>query len=448
VSRGAPRPVVSRRKVIIMGAAGRDFHNFNVLYREREDLEIVAFTATQIPGIGGRLYPPSLAGRLYPKGIPIHPEEELPELIQTGGVERVVFAYSDVSHEEVMHKASLVNALGADFILLGTGRTTLKAKKPVVAVCAVRTGAGKSQTTRRVAKILLDLGKRVAVIRHPMPYGILEDQAVQRFATHADLDRYECTIEEREEYEPHIDRGIVVFAGVDYERILREAEKEADIVLWDGGNNDTPFYRPDLHIVVVDPLRPGDELTYHPGETNLRMADVVVVNKIDSAKPEDIETVKRNVESVNPEAILVEAASPVSVVDPEPIRGKRVLVVEDGPTLTHGDMAYGAATIAARRFDAKEIVDAEPLAVGSIKKVYKKYPHLKRILPAMGYGGKQVKELEDTINAADCDLVLSGTPVDLRRFLKVDKPIVRVRYELDEIGHPNLEDVLREFLRL
>jgi len=440
--------VVERRKVIIMGAAGRDFHNFNVLYREREDLDIVAFTATQIPGIGGRVYPASLAGRLYPKGIPIHPEEELPELIRKQGVERVVFAYSDVSHEEVMHKASQANALGADFILLGTGRTTLKADRPVVAVCAVRTGAGKSQTTRRVAKILLDHGKKVVVVRHPMPYGILENQTVQRFATHQDLDRHECTIEEREEYEPHIDRGIVVFAGIDYERILREAEKEADVILWDGGNNDTPFYRPDLHIVVVDPLRPGDEITYHPGETNLRMADVVVVNKIDSAKPEDIESVKRNVESVNPEAVIIEAASPVSVIDPEPIKGKRVLVVEDGPTLTHGDMEYGAATIAARRFDAKEIVDAEPLAVGSIKKVYVKYPRLKRILPAMGYGGKQVKELEETINAADCDLVLSGTPVDLRRIVKVNKPIVRVRYELDEIGHPNLEDVLREHLGL
>jgi len=438
--------MVERHKVIIMGAAGRDFHNFNVLYRDREDLEIVAFTATQIPGIGGRQYPPSLAGPLYPKGIPVFPEEDLPELIRKHSVERVVFAYSDVSHQTVMHKASQVNALGADFILLGTGRTTLKSTKPVVAVCAVRTGAGKSQTTRRVAKILLDRGKRVVVVRHPMPYGILEDQAVQRFATHADLDKYECTIEEREEYEPHIDRGIVVFAGVDYERILREAEKEADVVLWDGGNNDTPFYRPDLHIVVADPLRPGDELTYYPGETNLRMADVVVVNKVDSAKPEDIETVKRNVESVNPEAVIIDAASPVTVIDQESIRGKRVLVVEDGPTLTHGDMTYGAAMIAARRFDAKEIVDAEPYAVGSIKAVYKKYPRLKRILPAMGYGGKQVKDLEETINAADCDLVLSGTPVDLRRSVKVNKPIVRVRYELDEIGHPNLEDVLHEFL--
>ncbi|HKZ48106.1 MAG TPA: cyclic 2,3-diphosphoglycerate synthase [Thermoplasmata archaeon] len=438
--------MVDRRKVIIMGAAGRDFHNFNVLYRSREEVEVVAFTATQIPGIGGRRYPPSLAGRLYPDGIPIFPEEDLPTLLKETGADLVVFSYSDVPHVEVMHRASIANALGADFLLLGTAATSLKSTKPLIAVCAVRTGAGKSQTTRRLVQILQAKGKKVVVIRHPMPYGVLENQAVERFATFEDLEKYECTIEEREEYEPHLDRGVVVFAGVDYEQILREAEKEADVIVWDGGNNDTPFYQPDLHIVVADPLRPGDELTYHPGETNLRMADVVVINKVDSAKPEDVETVRRNAEAVNPEAVLVEAASPISIVDPEPIKGKRVLVIEDGPTLTHGDMAFGAATIAARRFDAKEIVDAEPHAVGSIKRAYKKYPHLKRILPAMGYGEPQIRELEETINAADCDLVLSGTPVDLRRILKVDKPVVRVRYELDEIGHPNLEDVVREFL--
>ena len=436
---------MQRKRAIIMGAAGRDFWNFQRVFKDHEEYEVVAFTAAQIPNIVGRKYPPSLAGKLYPQGITIYSEEDLPQLIYRLNADVVVFSYSDVEYSYVMHRCALVNACGADFMLLGTKSTLIKSSKPLISICAVRTGAGKSQTTRRVTEVLQKKGLKVAVIRHPMPYGNLEDEAVERFATYEDLDKYKCTIEEREEYEPHLDKGVIVFAGVDYEAILHEAEKEADVILWDGGNNDLPFYKWDLHIVVADPLRAGDELRYHPSETNLRLADVVVINKIDSATPENIEKVRQNIKENNPDAIIVEAASPISVIDPEPIRGKRVLVVEDGPTLTHGGMTYGAATIAANRFNAAEIVEPEPFAVGTIKKTFKKFPHLKKVLPAMGYGDKQIAELQETINAIDCDLVLSGTPIDLRRVLKVNKPVVRVRYELDEIGHPNLEDVLKDF---
>lgn len=430
------------RKVIIMGAAGRDFHNFNVFFRDNPDYQVVAFTATQIPNIEGRRYPPELAGRLYPEGIPIYPEEELPDLIRRYGVDEVVFAYSDVSHEYVMHRASIALAAGADFRLMGFGSTMLKSNKPVVAVCAVRTGSGKSQTTRHVCDVLRRMGKRVVVVRHPMPYGDLTAQAVQRFATYEDLDRYHCTIEEREEYEPHLDRGNVVYAGVDYERILRQAEAEADVVVWDGGNNDFPFFRPDLHIVVVDPHRPGHEVRYHPGETNLRAADVVVINKIDTATPEGVEAVRRSIREVNPRAIVVDAASPIFVEDPDAIRGKRVLVIEDGPTLTHGEMSYGAGVTAARRFGAAELVDPRPYAVGSIAETFQKYPHIGPLLPAMGYGEEQIQELEATINATPCDLVLAATPIDLRRVLKVRYPVDRVRYELQVLGRPTLEEIL------
>ncbi len=406
----------------------------------------MAFTATQIPNIEGRRYPPSLAGRLYPEGIPIHPEEDLPGLIGELAVDEVVFSYSDVSYDYLGRRAALVNGAGADFVLLGPRRTMVPARLPVIAVCAVRTGSGKSQTTRKVASVLQTWGRKVVVVRHPMPYGDLEAQAVQRFATFEDLDRHECTIEEREEYEPHVERGIVVYAGVDYEAILRQAEEEADIILWDGGNNDLPFFRPDLHIVLVDPHRPGDELSYYPGETNLRMADAVVINKVNTARPEDLEVVRGNVREANPDAFLIEAASPITVADGEPVRGKRVLVVEDGPTLTHGNMEYGAAWLAARKFGAAAIVDPRPAAVGSIRKAFRQYGHLREVLPAMGYGKEQLRELEESINATDCDLVISGTPVDLRRILTVEKPVVRVRYELQEIGRPNLEEVLGEFL--
>jgi len=426
-----------------MGAAGRDFHNFNVYFRDNEKYEVVAFTATQIPGIEKRTYPPELAGRSYPKGIPIYSEEKLPELIRKNRVDQVVFAYSDVSHEYVMHKASMVLANGADFRLMGPSNTMLKAKVPVVSVCAVRTGSGKSQTSRRVCGILRERGFDVVVVRHPMPYGDLRKQVCQRFASHQDLDRYECTIEEREEYEPHINNGIVVYAGVDYEKILREAEKEADMIVWDGGNNDLPFLSPNLHIVVADPHRPGHELTYYPGETNLRMADVVVINKVDTADPRNIETVRKNIKRVNPDATIVETASPITVDNPELVKKKRVLVVEDGPTLTHGNMAYGAGTIAAKRLGASEIVDPRPYSVGSIKDTFKEYAHLGAVLPAMGYGKEQVGELEDTINATPCDVVVIGTPIDLRRLLHLNKPTIRAKYELQEISKPNLEDVLR-----
>jgi predicted GTPase len=436
---------MQRKRAIIMGAAGRDFWNFQRFFKDREEYEVVAFTAAQIPNIVGRKYPSSLAGKLYPDGIPIYAEEDLPQLIFRLNADFVVFSYSDVDYPYIMHRASVVNACGADFMLLGTKSTTIKSSKPLITICAVRTGAGKSQTTRRIASLLKARGRKVAVIRHPMPYGNLEDEAVERFATYEDLDKYKCTIEEREEYEPHIDMGVTVFAGVDYEAILHEAEKEADVILWDGGNNDLPFYKWDLHVVVADPLRAGDEIAYYPGETNLRLADVIIINKVDSAKPEDIEKLRSNIRETNGDAVVIEAASPISVVDPEPIHGKKVLVVEDGPTLTHGGMTFGAATIAANRFGAAEIIEPEPVSVGSIKRTFKKYPHLKRVLPAMGYGDKQIAELQETINAASCDVVVSGTPIDLRRILKVNKPVVRVRYELDEIGHPNLEDVLKDF---
>ncbi len=378
---------MSKIRTIIMGAAGRDFHNFNVFFRDNADYEVVAFTATQIPDIEGRTYPAELAGNLYPAGIPIYAEEELKKLIVDFNVDQVIFAYSDVTHETVMHKASLVLAAGADFRLMGFKTTQIRSSKPVVSVCAVRTGAGKSQTTRRVAKILIDMGYRVAAIRHPMPYGDLVKQAVQRFADYSDLDKHECTIEEREEYEPHIDTGVIVYAGVDYEKILRQAEQEVDIVLWDGGNNDFSFYVPDLEIVVVDPHRAGHEIGYHPGEVNTRSADVFVINKVDTAKPEDILTVRNNLRAVNPKATIIEGASPLFVDNPAEIAGKRVLVVEDGPTLTHGEMAYGAGWVAARRFGAGEIVDPHPFAVGSIKATYEKYPKTGNVLPAMGYGG-------------------------------------------------------------
>jgi len=437
---------MERQRVIIMGAAGRDFHNFNVYFRDNPGYEVVAFTATQIPDIEGRTYPPELAGSLYPEGIPIYPEEELPELIRRYKVHQVVFAYSDVSHEYVMHRASLALAAGADFRLMGAESTMLRSSKPVIAVCAVRTGSGKSQTSRRVSQILQELGKKVVVIRHPMPYGDLRKQVVQRFASLEDLDRYNCTIEEREDYEPHIVRGITVYAGVDYEKILREAEKEADVIVWDGGNNDFPFVRPDLHIVVADPHRPGHEVRYHPGETNLRMADVVVINKVDTAEPDNVNLVRDNIRRVNPKAIIIEAASPIFVDDPGAIRGKRVLVIEDGPTLTHGEMSYGAGIVAARRFGAAEIVDPRPYAVGSIAETFRKYPQVGPLLPAVGYGRKQIEELEATVNSTPCDMVIVATPIDLRRVISVNKPVDRVRYELQEIGRPNLEDVLRNFL--
>ncbi len=434
---------MSRMRVLIMGAAGRDFHNFNTFFRTRERYQVMAFTATQIPNIEGRLYPPELAGELYPEGIPIYPEEELVELIQKYQIGQVVFSYSDVSHEYVMHKASQVLAAGADFRLMGTRHTMLISNKPVVAVCAVRTGSGKSQTTRHVCTALQKMGHKVVAIRHPMPYGDLVAQKVQRFADYADLDKHHCTIEEREEYEPHIDRGVVVYAGVDYEAILQEAEKEADIIVWDGGNNDLPFYRPDLHITVTDPHRAGHELTYYPGESNLRAADVVVINKVDTADLANIAQVRENVRAVNPKATIVEAASPIFVEDPDAICGKRVLVVEDGPTLTHGEMAYGAGVVAARRFGATEIIDPRPYAVGSIVETYQKYSTTGTVLPAMGYGEQQIRELEETINRTPCDLVIIATPIDLGRLLRINRPHQRVRYELQVIGRPTLEGILQ-----
>ncbi len=431
-----------QHRVIIMGAAGRDFHNFNVYYRGNPRYWVMAFTATQIPDIEGRLYPPELAGAGYPNGIPIYPESELGRLIVAHDVDQVVFAYSDVTHEYVMHRASLVLAAGADYRLMGGKSTMLASRKPVVSVCAVRTGSGKSQTTRRACDILRDMGKRVVVVRHPMPYGDLVRQTCQRFASYEDLDRYRCTIEEREEYEPHLDRGMVVYAGVDYGRILHEAEREADVVVWDGGNNDLPFFRPDLHIVVVDPHRAGHEKRYHPGEANLRMAGVVVINKIDTADSEDVAAVRRNVRELNPGATVIDAASPIYVQDHAAIRGQRVLVVEDGPTLTHGEMPYGAGIVAARRFGAREIVDPRPYAAGSIAQTYEQYPAIGTLLPAMGYGEGQIAELEETINATPCDLVLVATPVDLSRMIEIEHPTQRVRYELQEIGEPTLRQVL------
>jgi predicted GTPase len=433
---------MEKTRVIIMGAAGRDFHNFNTYFRDNERYEVVAFTATQIPNIEGRRYPAELAGSLYPEGILIHPEDELVDLIREYDVDQVIFSYSDVPHEYVMHKASLVIAAGADFRLLGGKATMLQGEKPVVAVCAVRTGSGKSQTTRRFCDKLQEMGHQVVAIRHPMPYGDLAKQAVQRFETYDDLDRHKCTIEEREEYEPHLDRGVIVYAGVDYEAILRQAEKEADVIVWDGGNNDIPFYHPDLWIVVADPHRPGHEMTYYPGESNFRAADVVIINKMETADYEGVRTIYEHLHQVNPDATVVEAASPLFVEHPERIQGKRVLVIEDGPTLTHGEMAYGAGYVAARRFGASEIIDPRPYAVDSIVETYEAYPRTGDILPAMGYGDAQVRDLEETINKTPCDLVVVGTPIDLTRLLEIEHPMERVRYELQEIGRPTLKDIL------
>lgn len=437
-----------RRRVLIMGAAGRDFHNFNVAYRDDESFEVVAFTATQIPGIEGRTYPPELAGAQYPTGIPIHPEDELEQLIGDLRVDEVVFAYSDVSHNTVMHLGSRAVAAGADFVLLGPGSTMLKPEIPCVAVCAVRTGSGKSQTTRAVARILRAAGKKVAVIRHPMPYGRLTDQIAQRFETFQDLIDANCTIEEREEYEPHLAQGSIVYAGVDYGEILKMAQKDADVVIWDGGNNDLPFYAPDIHITVADPLRLGHETSYHPGEANLRMADVVVINKIDSATIEDVEKLKTTIASANPDAVVVEARSPITLGEGAELGGKKVLVVEDGPTLTHGEMTYGAGVVAARRAGAASLVDPRPWAAGTIKDVFQKYPHMGTLLPAMGYSEQQRKDLAATINSSDADVVLIATPIDLRKVCDIQKPAVRASYELEEISTPTLKDILTERLKL
>ena len=433
------------KKVIVMGAAGRDFHNFNTYFRDNPNFQVVAFTATQIPDIEGRKYPPALAGRLYPDGISIHAEDELDALIRKHGVTKVYFSYSDVAHEDVMHKASQVQAAGASFVLLGPRDTMIKSKKPVVSVCAVRTGCGKSQTSRKVSLILKKKGRTVAAIRHPMPYGDLAKQRVQRFAAYEDLDRHECTIEEREEYEPYIKNGLIIYAGVDYEAILREAEKEAEVILWDGGNNDFPFYQSDLEIVVVDPHRAGHELLYYPGETNFRRAQVLIINKMDTASDEMIAKLSANIQKINPAAVVIKAASPPIVENGERIRGKRVLVIEDGPTVTHGGMPYGAGIVAARKYGAAHIVDPRPAAGGSIQATFAKYTHLENVLPAMGYGEKQVRELAATIEKIDCDLIVSATPIDLNRLIKTRRPLLRVGYELEEIGSPTLENVLAKF---
>jgi predicted GTPase len=438
---------MKRIRTVIMGAAGRDFHNFNTVYRDNNRYDVVAFTATQIPDIDDRKYPASLAGKLYPQGIPILPEAELEQIIRKNKVTEVVFAYSDVPYNYVLDRASIVNAAGADFKLLGAQETMIKSTKPVIAICAVRTGSGKSQTTRRVAQILREHGLTVAAIRHPMPYGNLEKQRVQRFGTIADLKKHKCTIEEIEEYEPHIVSGTIIYSGVDYGDILAQAQAEADVILWDGGNNDTPFYKSDLHIVVADPLRVGNELTYYPGETNLRMADVVVINKIDTADIAAVNQLRANIRKVNANALIIDAASPIVVDYPERITGKRVLVVEDGPTLTHGEMKFGAGVVAAGKFGAAEMVDPRPYTVGTITRTFKKYPNIGVLLPAMGYGDQQVRDLEITINKTPCDTVIIGTPIDLNRIIKIKKPTVRVGYELQEIGRPDLMDVLKPFLR-
>ncbi len=436
------------RKVIIMGAAGRDFHNFNVFFRDNSNFEVKAFTACQIPNIDSRTYPPELAGSLYPKGVPIFPESELAHLIQKDVIDEVIFAYSDVSYETVMHRSAIVNAAGADFKLMGPQATQLKSRKPVISVCAVRTGCGKSQTTRAIAGLLRKHGKKVAIIRHPMPYGDLNAQRCQRFEKLDDLDKHHCTIEEREEYETHIQEGHLVFAGVDYSDILKRAEEEADIILWDGGNNDFPFYKPDLHFVLVDPHRPGHELRYFPGEANFRMAKVILIAKANTATAEGIAKVKENIKKYNPEAQVIEAGSVIKVSDSALIKGKRVLVIEDGPTLTHGEMSYGAASVAAKDWGALEIIDPRPYAVGSIRKVYENFPHLKNVLPAMGYGDKQMRELKETINAVPCDLVLVGTPLDLGKLLKDTKhPMVRVVYDLDDKSAAIINKLLEEFLK-
>jgi len=433
------------KKAIIMGAAGRDFHNFNVYFRDNEEYRVAAFTATQIPDIAGRKYPSILAGELYPDGIPIYHEKDLTKYIKELEVSEVFFSYSDVSHEYIMHKASEVMSAGASFTLLGPRETMIKSKIPLISICAVRTGCGKSQTSRKIALILKEKGKRVVVIRHPMPYGDLTEQKVQRFATYEDMMKHKCTIEEMEEYEPHINNGIVVYAGVDYGAILEEAEKEADIILWDGGNNDIPFYEADLEIVVVDPHRPGHELKYHPGETNFRRAQVLVINKIGTAEKENVEMVLNNIKKFNPEATIIRANSPIFISEAEEVAGKTVLVIEDGPTLTHGGMPYGAGIIAAEKYGAAKITDPRPYAVGSIKETFQKFTHLDKVLPAMGYGREQMAELAQTIDKVDCDLVIGATPIDLGRLIKTNKKILRVTYELEEIGSPDLKEVLREF---
>jgi predicted GTPase len=438
---------MDRLRTLIMGAAGRDFHNFNVVYRDDVRYEVVGFTAAQIPNIAGRRYPRELAGPLYPEGIPIFDEGELASLISRLAVRQVVFSYSDVSYVYVMHRAAIANAAGADFVLLGPNATMLKSQKPVIAICAVRTGAGKSQTTRRIAGLLRDRGLKTVIVRHPMPYGDLVAQRVQRFRTIADMTRQHCTIEEMEEYEPHIASGSAVYAGVDYAEILNAAEADADVILWDGGNNDLPFYRPDLHIVVADPLRLGNELTYHPGEANLRMADVAVINKIDTADLQATEELRDHIRAANPHALIVEAASPVTADHPDLVTGRRVLVIEDGPTLTHGEMRFGAGTVLAKKCGAREIVDPRSYAVGSIAETYRSYPGIGALLPAMGYGDQQVRDLEATIERVPCDVVIVGTPIDLSRIVKISKPAVRARYELQEIGQPDLAHVVDDFLR-
>jgi predicted GTPase len=438
---------MARKKVLIMGAAGRDFHNFNCLYRDNDDYEVVAFTATQIPDIDGRKYPTELAGSLYPEGIPIRAESELESLIKEHQVDEVWFSYSDVPHSFVMNKGSQVIAWGPSFGVCSAAKTMIESTKPVIAICAVRTGVGKSQTTRYVSRILKDLGKKVVAIRHPMPYGDLAKQACQRFETYEDLDRHQCTIEEREEYEPHIDNGFVVYAGVDYEMILREAEKEADVILWDGGNNDTSFYKADLYMTLVDPHRPGHELSYYPGETNLHMADLLIVNKVDTADPAKVEEVMENCRQTNPDAKLIKCRSVITIDQPELVRGKRALVVEDGPTLTHGGMSYGAGWFAAKDAGAAEIVDAKPYAVGSIKATFEKFPNASAILPAMGYGETQVRELEETINNTPADVVVEGTPIDLKRILTINKPIANVKYELEEVEPGTIEAMVKAVVK-
>lgn len=438
---------MQQKRVLIMGAAGRDFHNFNTVYRKDRSTTVVAFTATQIPNIDGRKYPAALAGKLYPRGIPIYTEADLPRLIAKLRVDEVVFSYSDVSFQYIMEKASMVNACGATFSVLGAAQTMLTATVPVVAVVAVRTGSGKSQTSRRVCQFLRSQGKRVVAIRHPMPYGDLVKQKVQRYASIADLARHKCTVEEMEEYEPHIVEGTIIYAGVDYEAILHQAEKEADVIVWDGGNNDTPFYKPDLTITVVDPHRPGHERSYYPGATNVRIADVIVVNKVDSATREGIDTVVQNVRAMNDRAVIVEAASPIAVDDASVIRGKKVLVIEDGPTLTHGEMQYGAGVIAARTFGAAELIDPRPYAVRSIAETFKKYPKTGTLLPAMGYGPAQMKDLEATIRQTPCDAVVIGTPIDLRRVITIEKPSTRVTYSLQETTRPDIPELLAPIVK-
>ena len=436
---------MTKKRVLIMGAAGRDFHNFNVFFRNNPNYEVMGFTATQIPNIEGRKYPADLSGRLYPRGIPIHSEKTLADLIANEKIDEVFFSYSDVSYETVMQKSAIALAAGADFTLLSSLHTQIKSTKPVVAVCAVRTGCGKSQTSRKIVSTLKKKGRKVVAIRHPMPYGALTEQIAQRFASYKDMDDHKCTIEEREEYEPYIDEGLVVYAGVDYEKILRQAEKEADVIIWDGGNNDVPFYVPDLHITVLDPLRAGHERKYYPGEVNFIDADVLVINKYEQANKEQLDTLLANIRECNQSALIINGASKLTVENPAAIKGKRVLAIEDGPTLTHGGMSFGAGVVAAKEFGAAELVDPRPYAVGSIKKAYQQYPHMGNLLPALGYYKDQLNDLEETVKATPCDVILVASPIDIRRVIKLDKPAMRVRYYIEEIGNPTFEDVLAKF---